>query len=218
MSNVYLFSIVKPYIDRSNLDTITVKKGKVIKLEVNVRGEPPPTITWKLKDKVVKTENNVEVVSEDYKTNITINDAQRKDTGLYVIIAENVVGKDEAQVEFVVLDEPGAPGTPEIVDWDENHVDLKWTPPKNDGGAPITGYIIEKKERYGPGWEPCLTTQSPKPEAKVEGLQYGNQYQFRVKAVNKAGPGEPSEPTKSHTSKPRYCKHKKSLKHFNFLH
>ena len=43
---------MKPYIDRSNLEIITVKKGKTIKLEVNVRGEPPPTITWKLKDKV----------------------------------------------------------------------------------------------------------------------------------------------------------------------
>lgn len=51
----------------------------------------------------MKTEDNVEVHSEDYKTKITINDAQRKDTGLYKIIAENEVGRDEAEVEFVVL-------------------------------------------------------------------------------------------------------------------
>lgn len=44
------------------------------------------------------------------------------------------------------LDAPGAPGTPEPVDWDRDFVELKWTPPAKDGGAPITGYLIEKKE------------------------------------------------------------------------
>ena len=41
---------------------------------------------------------------------------------------------------------------PEIVDWDVDRVDLKWVAPRDTGGAPITKYIIEKKERYGP-WE-----------------------------------------------------------------
>ena len=49
-------------------------------------------------------------------------------------------------------DEPGAPGRPEPTDWDKDFVDLKWEPPKNDGGAPITGYIVEKKERGTGKW------------------------------------------------------------------
>lgn len=84
-------------------------------------------------------------------------------------------------------------------------MDLKWDAPKSDGGAPITGYIIEKKDKFGSGWEPVLETTGSKPEATVEGLTKGQQYQFRVKAVNKAGPGEPSEATLSHTAKERYC-------------
>ena len=36
-------------------------------------------------------------------------------------------------------DAPSAPGLPEIVDWDETMVKLKWEPPIRDGGAPITG-------------------------------------------------------------------------------
>lgn len=43
------------------------------------------------------------------------------------------------------LDEPGKPNNVELVDWDKDHADLKWTKPENDGGAPITGYIIEYK-------------------------------------------------------------------------
>jgi hypothetical protein len=36
-------------------------------------------------------------------------------------------------------DPPAAPGLPEIVDWDETMVKLKWEPPIRDGGSPITG-------------------------------------------------------------------------------
>lgn len=31
-------------------------------------------------------------------------------------------------------------------------MDLKWEKPANDGGAPITGYIIEKKDRDTGKW------------------------------------------------------------------
>lgn len=50
------------------------------------------------------------------------------------------------------IDEPGKPGKPEVVDWDKDHVDLKWEKPINDGGAPISGYIIEKREVGSPKW------------------------------------------------------------------
>lgn len=39
---------------------------------------------------------------------------------------------------------------------------------------------------------------------RVDGLKEGVQYQFRVKAVNKAGPSEPSDPSKPVIAKPRY--------------
>jgi hypothetical protein len=46
---------------------------------------------------------------------------------------------------FRILDEPSKPKDVEVVDWDKDHADLKWTKPENDGGAPITGYVIEYK-------------------------------------------------------------------------
>jgi hypothetical protein len=38
------------------------------------------------------------------------------------------------------------------MDWDKDHVDLEWPAPKSDGGSPITGYIIQKKEKGSPYW------------------------------------------------------------------
>ena len=106
------------------------------------------------------------------------------------------------------FDVPGKCGTPVIEDWDEKRVDLVWERPKSDGGAPIQGYIIEKKEKLSSSWTEILTTTTPEPKATVPDLREGNVYQFRVKAVNKAGPGEPSEPTNQHTAKARFCKYK----------
>jgi hypothetical protein len=39
-------------------------------------------------------------------------------------------------------DVPGAPSKPTILDWTPTFVDLSWMPPENNGGSPITAYII----------------------------------------------------------------------------
>lgn len=100
-------------------------------------------------------------------------------------------------------DEPGKPGKPEATDWDKDHVDLKWTPPENDGGAPITGYIIEKKKKGDLKWEPAVEIRANTTEGTVPNLEEGEEYEFRVMAVNKAGPGEPSDASNSVIAKPR---------------
>ena len=299
---------LKPRIDRTNLKNVVVKAGKPVKLDVDVRGEPPPTIKWIFLEKEVQSTGNVEIINVDYNTKFSIVDSIRKQSGLYKIVAENQHGKDEATVDITILaapskpkgplkvsdvtkngaklkwdkpeddggkpitgyvvekldkntgrwmpvgktspddlefdvkglaegheynfrvkavndegesepletekstiaknpyDIPGKPTNLEIVDWDEHKVDLKWAAPKNDGGAPITGYVIEKKEKLHSSWEEVLTTNTPDCKATVPDLKEGNTYQFRVRAVNKAGPGDPSDSTKPHLAKARYAK------------
>lgn len=94
---------MKPRIDRTNLKPIIVRAGKVIKYDVDVKGEPAPEITWIHIDKEIKTEGNIEIVNIEYNTKLTITNSIRKNTGLYKIKAVNQHGKDEAEVEVTVL-------------------------------------------------------------------------------------------------------------------
>jgi hypothetical protein len=55
-------------------------------------------------------------------------------------------------------------------------------------------------------WEKALETDVATPQAVVHGLIEGNEYQFRVIAVNKAGQSEPGEASKNFTAKPRFRK------------
>lgn len=43
-------------------------------------------------------------------------------------------------------DPPGKPGKPKATNWDKDFVDLEWTKPKDDGGAEITQYVVEKRD------------------------------------------------------------------------
>lgn len=101
------------------------------------------------------------------------------------------------------FDAPSKPGQPQIVDFDRDFVQLEWPRPETDGGSPITGYVIEKRDKYSDDWDKAAEIEGDVPAGRVDGLVEGVQYEFRVRAVNKAGPGEASTATKPHVARPK---------------
>ena len=97
------------------------------------------------------------------------------------------------------------------MDYSPNHADLAWSPPETDGGAPITHYIIEQKEKNMGQWVEgkVLTVKEVeamgnKIKGKIGGLVEGCEYQFRIRAVNKGGPSIPGPPSESMIAKHRF--------------
>ena len=86
-------------------------------------------------------------------------------------------------------------------------MDISWTGPANDGGSPITKFIIEVKESSMRDWVEgnIIPTEEVEYEGNVyrgrcENLREEYEYRFRVIAVNRAGyskPGSASDPVKA---------------------
>jgi uncharacterized repeat protein (TIGR02543 family) len=65
---------------------------------------------------------------------------------------------------------------------------VRFAAPSDNGGSEITGYEVT----VSPGGKVVSGTASP---IVITGLQNGTRYTFTVRAVNKAGSGEPSDPS-----------------------
>lgn len=74
---------------------------------------------------------------------------------------------------------------------------LTWEPPEYDGGSPITGYIIELRNRASIKWEPTMTTGADELSAVLTDVVENEEYFFRVRAQNMVGVGKPSPATRA---------------------
>jgi hypothetical protein len=59
--------------------------------------------------------------------------------------------------------------------------------------------------RFSQEWEFALEVPATEFKAKVPELKEKSELQFRITAVNKAGPSSPSDPTKIHIVKHKSC-------------
>lgn len=66
---------------------------------------------------------------------------------------------------------------------------LRWTPPRADGAARITDYVVQFSADGGGSWATFADPVSATPSAVVNGLANGTPYLFRVAARNAVGTG-----------------------------
>lgn len=69
---------------------------------------------------------------------------------------------------------------------------LAWNPPRDDGGSPITNYIVESRQTDKEEWIKLSATvkHTTFKACKLTGMK---EYIFRISAENQFGIGEPAE-------------------------
>ena len=81
-----------------------------------------------------------------------------------------------------------------------SQIDLDWTAPDYDGGADITGYRIEVSTDRGNVWRDLVeNTESTATSYEHTGLAPASTRHYRVSAVNRVGPGDPSNTAEATT-------------------
>uniref|UniRef100_A0A8C3MI62 Uncharacterized protein n=1 Tax=Geospiza parvula TaxID=87175 RepID=A0A8C3MI62_GEOPR len=174
-------------------DTIVVNAGETFRLEADVHGKPLPTIKWYKGDKELEDTARYEIKNTDFSALIIVKDAIRVDGGQYILEASNVAGTKTVTVNVKVLDRPGPPEGPvQVTGVTAEKCALAWGPPLHDGGSDISHYIVEKRETSRLAWTVVASEVLPT-MLKVTKLLEGNEYVFRIMAVNKYGVGEPLE-------------------------
>jgi len=87
------------------------------------------------------------------------------------------------------VDKPGPPVGPIRIDEvDSNYVTISWEPPELDGGATLSGYVVEQRDAHRPGWLP-VSESVTRTTYKFTRLVEGAEYVFRVAATNRFGIG-----------------------------
>lgn len=88
---------------------------------------------------------------------------------------------------------PSAPQDVEVTDVFATSCVVSFKPSKDDGGAPITKYVIERLDMsLKSQWDGVgEVLPGEKTSYKVSDLVTKKEYKFRIRAINKIGPSEP---------------------------
>ncbi|XP_016104443.1 myosin binding protein Ca isoform X2 [Sinocyclocheilus grahami] len=180
-----------------NKNTIIVVAGNKLRFDVDITGEPPPTVSWKKGDtEISEAEGRVRVETRKNLSCFVIEGAERSDEGLYHITVTNPAGEDKADIMVKIVDVPDPPENVKCTAVGEDSASIQWDPPKFDGGVPVKGYLMERKKKGSSRWTRLNFDiyESTTYEAKkmIEGVLY----EMRVFAVNGIGISQPSASSK----------------------
>jgi len=123
---------------------------------------------------------------------------QRRPTtwGIFDILQGHRVA--EMRLKYHVCTTPAAVTDLAMADVKQTEVTVKWSPPKNDHGAPVVGYkisiLLDPQPNELPEWYTlCECTKSLNPLYVVANLRGNTAYLLDVRAVNKVGAGDAGE-------------------------
>ncbi|KAH6940066.1 hypothetical protein HPB50_024614 [Hyalomma asiaticum] len=178
-------------------DGLMFDSGETLRVKLSYTGHPPPTFVWKRNGQPLAFDDpncSVTVDSEDQTILFKIVDADCNHRGTYSLEAMNEHGSDVFSVDIMITGEPDPPSLPpEVTSVDWTSCTLAWKPTDNDGGSPVSSYVVEKRLMDNELWLKATTTHHE--HCTVYGLEEGGRYAFRLRAVTVYGTSKPGPST-----------------------
>lgn len=169
---------------------MTVIAGHEFSITVPFIGNPKPKPTWIINGNEVEPDERIKFESNNTETIYHNKSARRNETGVYTIVLKNSEGTDSATCRVLVVDKPSPPVGPlDVSDVTPDTCTLSWKSPLDDGGSPITNYVVEKLDANGLWIKVSSFVRGNHYE--VMGLEANKKYYFRVRAENQYGLSEP---------------------------
>uniref|UniRef100_H2MM13 Myosin binding protein C1 n=1 Tax=Oryzias latipes TaxID=8090 RepID=H2MM13_ORYLA len=159
--------------------TYTRKVGEAVNLVVPFQGKPRPKVTWMKEGQPIEP-SHVSIRNTDCDSIIFIRKAERNHSGKYEMTVQVENHVDTAIIDIQIVGK---------------NVALVWTPPKDNGNAPITGYTIQKADKKTMEWFTCIEHYH-RTCITITDLVVGNEYYFRIFSENMCGLSENATQTK----------------------
>ncbi|XP_035237681.1 immunoglobulin-like and fibronectin type III domain-containing protein 1 isoform X6 [Anguilla anguilla] len=187
-----------PRFSQDALDTfskpVIVKVGQNATFKMPFVGGEPTKVQWYKEGEELLDNANVKLEIMSAHSRLLLSSCQRKDTGEIKIKVKNDFGTIEAVSKLVVLDKPSPPlGPVEVVENSASCINMKWRPPKDDGGSQLQEYALERQQVGRNTWTKLGQIPSATAAYKDTNVEHGRKYCYRIRAVNEEGVSEPME-------------------------
>ena len=96
-------------------------------------------------------------------------------------------------IRYFSSDKPFPPRNLTAIETSSDYIVIRWEAPESDGGSPVTGYVVEKRDAKRPGFIFIADVAADTFTYKAIRLFEGYEYYFRVIAENIVGPSDPCD-------------------------
>ncbi|CAK6972948.1 LOW QUALITY PROTEIN: immunoglobulin-like and fibronectin type III domain-containing protein 1 [Scomber scombrus] len=177
---------------------VIVRVGQNAAFKMPFTPQESLVVSW-FKDGIeMKDGGGIKIVREPNHSRLLLRDCLRSDMGEVKIQLKSPFGAVEATSRLIVLDRPGPPEGPvETTETTSSVIEIKWSPPKDDGGSPVTNYIIERLQKGHSMWTKLGDVSADKTSFRDRNVTHGKKYHYRIFAENPEGLSDALETTDS---------------------
>ncbi|KAJ8249398.1 hypothetical protein GJAV_G00234370 [Gymnothorax javanicus] len=172
---------------------VTVKAGQTAHIKIPFKGKPTPKVTW-FKDGIEMTPDDRTTVERDHEsTTLVLTKCVREDSGAIMLRLKSDAGTAIANLHLNVIDRPKPPQKVEFLECSGKGISMKWKAPRDNGGKPITSFVIERRAVGKKSWIKVGEVDSKTTTFNNDKVEEGKAYQYRIRAVNQEGMSDPLE-------------------------